>query len=681
MKDQIFISYRRDGGEALAQLLHDRLTDKGYKVFYDIESLKSGPFDTKLYQKIEECEDFILVLPPQALDRCIYDEDWVRCEIKHALKMQKNIIPILMRGFVFPQILPDDIQAVSKMNGVEFETMGYMDAKIDKIISMLNSSATSTKSETADDQLNDKFNELFGQMDSKPQEEKSVLRKKMEEHQFVNHVLSFVPKSHLGESAKSFYITINQGCFEISAPSNFQFSAIAIYYDYYDYETLTFFPKLSAYRFEKSTENSNVTKTIFNLSELREQSGSMALVSIDTNTNLGYVHYATNISFNKILSRAVFSGDPMRIEYTPKKGKSQSDSCYATDTEEHTMLYDANDDSKAVILDLETGEFVLRHAVYDKDGKKEYKLSMVPFKKYLALDFRLTIDGKTAGQIRKMRNDEIADCYFKGSDGFPQDILKAVEYYEKDGSEESLFKIATLFLENDEYKDEDTGIEYMIQAAKKNYLEAIKYLSNYYYQCRKYDEAIPYDMQIVDKAKEKASKSQLDSDMDNWAVDSLNFAITLIYAKKHEDAETNLLNALHIYKKLDKPSNHRKVGNVYYWLSELYFEQGEYVRPEKYLLKALEFYKGCDDKDDEFLNRLGLCYNNLAYAYKNMGQYSEAETAYIEAYQLRKDLASRNSEQYNAKLKIACEKLISFYELTAQPELKNKYVEELSLLG
>ncbi len=139
MKKQIFISYRRDGGEALAQLLNDRLKAMGYGVFYDIESLKSGPFDTKLYGQIEECEDFLLVLPPQALDRCIYKEDWVRCEIRHALEHQKNIIPIMMRGFVFPKELPDDISKVSKMNGVEFETMEYFDAKIDKIVSMLKS--------------------------------------------------------------------------------------------------------------------------------------------------------------------------------------------------------------------------------------------------------------------------------------------------------------------------------------------------------------------------------------------------------------------------------------------------------------------------------------------------------------------------------------------------------------
>lgn len=134
---QIFISYRRDGGEAMAQLLHDRLTNKGFSVFYDIESLKSGPFDTKIYTKIEECDDFLLVLPAQSLDRCIYDEDWVRTEIRHALQNHKNIIPIIMRGFVFPDNLPEDISAVSRINGISFENMEYLDAKIERVISML----------------------------------------------------------------------------------------------------------------------------------------------------------------------------------------------------------------------------------------------------------------------------------------------------------------------------------------------------------------------------------------------------------------------------------------------------------------------------------------------------------------------------------------------------------------
>ena len=49
MSYQIFISYRRDGGDMLAQLLFDRLTHLGFSVFYDVESLRSGKFNEALY--------------------------------------------------------------------------------------------------------------------------------------------------------------------------------------------------------------------------------------------------------------------------------------------------------------------------------------------------------------------------------------------------------------------------------------------------------------------------------------------------------------------------------------------------------------------------------------------------------------------------------------------------------
>lgn len=39
---QIFISYRRQGGEFLGKLLNDRLEQWGYNVFYDIEDMGGG---------------------------------------------------------------------------------------------------------------------------------------------------------------------------------------------------------------------------------------------------------------------------------------------------------------------------------------------------------------------------------------------------------------------------------------------------------------------------------------------------------------------------------------------------------------------------------------------------------------------------------------------------------------
>ncbi len=134
----VFISYRRDGGEYLAHNLYERLKDKGYSVFQDIESLRAGNFNTALYDVIEGCKDVVLLLPPHGLDRCVNDDDWVRNEIAHALKLNKNIIPIMMPGFTWPETLPDDIDAVRNLNGITASTE-YFNEFLEKLDTFLES--------------------------------------------------------------------------------------------------------------------------------------------------------------------------------------------------------------------------------------------------------------------------------------------------------------------------------------------------------------------------------------------------------------------------------------------------------------------------------------------------------------------------------------------------------------
>ena len=134
--EQIFISYRRSGGDVTAKLICESLKNRGYTVFFDYDALKGGPFDKRLLSAIEGCKDFLLVLPEGGLDRCEDEEDWVRLEIAHALKHKKNIIPVMLPGFAFPKKLPDDIDAVRFYNGVRF-LMDYYDAVIDKIVEKL----------------------------------------------------------------------------------------------------------------------------------------------------------------------------------------------------------------------------------------------------------------------------------------------------------------------------------------------------------------------------------------------------------------------------------------------------------------------------------------------------------------------------------------------------------------
>jgi len=127
----VFLSYRRDGGETMAVLLRDRLAARGYRVFLDIESLNPGAFNEQLLGVIEHCTDFLLICSKGSLDRCKNNGDWVRREIAHALNNSKNVIPFMLRGFVWPKRLPDDITKLPMQNGVTADSNVYFDAAID----------------------------------------------------------------------------------------------------------------------------------------------------------------------------------------------------------------------------------------------------------------------------------------------------------------------------------------------------------------------------------------------------------------------------------------------------------------------------------------------------------------------------------------------------------------------
>ena len=136
MAYQVFISYRRFGGEALAFLLNERLTSIGYHVFYDRASLSHGRFDMALLQMMDECSDVVVILPPGGLDRCVNEGDWFRLEIAHALQSGKNIVPVMMDGFSWPDELPEDIQGLRRFQGVHV-SFEFFDGFMDRLIKAL----------------------------------------------------------------------------------------------------------------------------------------------------------------------------------------------------------------------------------------------------------------------------------------------------------------------------------------------------------------------------------------------------------------------------------------------------------------------------------------------------------------------------------------------------------------
>ncbi|XP_031338898.1 sterile alpha and TIR motif-containing protein 1 isoform X4 [Photinus pyralis] len=132
----VFVSYRRSNGSQLASLLKVHLQLRGFSVFIDVERLEAGKFDNNLLQSIQKAKHFLLVLTPNALERCIGDgdrKDWVHREIVAALQSQCNIIPII-DNFQWPEAeeLPEDMRQVCHFNGVRW-IHDYQDACVDKL--------------------------------------------------------------------------------------------------------------------------------------------------------------------------------------------------------------------------------------------------------------------------------------------------------------------------------------------------------------------------------------------------------------------------------------------------------------------------------------------------------------------------------------------------------------------
>lgn len=128
----IFISYRRSSYDT-ANLIATRLKAAGYSVFFDMETLRSGKFNEQLFEFIDNCKDFILILPPNALDRCVNEDDWVRLETMRAMSAKKNIIPVMLNGFAWPMPMPAGMEELSFYQALTASSVEYFDLSMERL--------------------------------------------------------------------------------------------------------------------------------------------------------------------------------------------------------------------------------------------------------------------------------------------------------------------------------------------------------------------------------------------------------------------------------------------------------------------------------------------------------------------------------------------------------------------
>lgn len=131
-----FISYRRAGGANIAARVYDFLKLKGYNPFYDMTGMEAGRFDEQLKMRLIQVENFVLILSPEALDRCSSEDDWVRMEISTAIEYNLNIIVLQDDEFVYPTKLPDEIKTIPMYQAVNYN-MVSLSARLESLQGLL----------------------------------------------------------------------------------------------------------------------------------------------------------------------------------------------------------------------------------------------------------------------------------------------------------------------------------------------------------------------------------------------------------------------------------------------------------------------------------------------------------------------------------------------------------------
>lgn len=145
MPTDIFISYRRVGGRDAARNVELALRGEGYEsIFFDFNSLRDGVFNDQIFEAIDSCKDYLLILSDGALDRCANEGDWVAIEIRRALTADCKIIPIRVGEgeFKWPEDLPKDLRILKSIQFLNLKTDEYFHDSIRHLTERMDSKPT-----------------------------------------------------------------------------------------------------------------------------------------------------------------------------------------------------------------------------------------------------------------------------------------------------------------------------------------------------------------------------------------------------------------------------------------------------------------------------------------------------------------------------------------------------------
>lgn len=122
----VFISYRRSDGQAIAESLYKYLVQKGLRVFYDKEKLEIGAmFPEQLKNGIRVASTYVLIATKDVFNFRT-KEDWVREEMECALEVfqqnsddRKLIVLEVNEAFPCKEALPEKLEKISESHRIQ----------------------------------------------------------------------------------------------------------------------------------------------------------------------------------------------------------------------------------------------------------------------------------------------------------------------------------------------------------------------------------------------------------------------------------------------------------------------------------------------------------------------------------------------------------------------------------
>jgi len=118
---KVFISYRRKSWgftQYLVEKLRERLKAE---IFLDMDSVDETNFENSIVTHLRKSSVVLLVITDQTfVDRIYREDDWVRREIREALKLGLPLVLVCVEGLLPPPSLPEDIKDITRMQGVNF---------------------------------------------------------------------------------------------------------------------------------------------------------------------------------------------------------------------------------------------------------------------------------------------------------------------------------------------------------------------------------------------------------------------------------------------------------------------------------------------------------------------------------------------------------------------------------